>query len=123
MQQRVLALNTLARVLERARMGDYDLCFQDALEPLIPTLVDNGLVVLLRFCMDDSSPAVVSAALAAFSRLLSSPFDETCLDRCLLLWRRSDEQPDLNSRVHIDPSDQEQEAEMKDDEMVEKINS
>ena len=82
-------------------------------------LIDSGLVTLLRICLDDSKcPTVMMAALTAFSHLLSSSFDETCLDRCLLLWHRGEEQPDLSSRIAIDQTDQEQEAEMKDDEMV-----
>lgn len=100
--------------MERARLGEQDASFQ---APLIPILLDSGMLLLLRFCLDDTSPTVISASLVAFSRLLTCPFDETCLERCLL-WRRGDEQPDLSSRVHIDSTDREQEAEMKDDEVV-----
>ncbi len=114
MQQRVLALNTLANVLENTRLGLYDSCFES---PLIPTLLDNGLLMLLRFCMDDSAPSVIVASLVAFSRLLSSPFDETCLERCYI-WHGGEKQPNLCSRVEMDPTDQEQEPEMKDNEMV-----
>lgn len=113
-QQRVVALNTMDKVLENARLGIYDAYFES---PLIPTLIDNGLLVLLRFCLDDNTPAVVSAALCAFSRLISSPFDETCLERCLA-WFRGEEQPNLCSRVHMDSTDQEQEVEMNDTELV-----
>jgi len=56
--------------------------------------------------------------MVALSRLLSCPFDDTCLDRSLLLWRRGEEQPDLSSKVQMDPADKEQEAELKDSEMV-----
>lgn len=109
-----MALNTLAKVLENTRLGVFDSCFE---APLVPTLLDNGLLMLLRFSMDDNAPAVVSASLVAFSRLISSPFDETCLERCHN-WRTGEEQPNLRSRVQMDATDLEQEAEMKDNEMV-----
>lgn len=73
--------------------------------------------MLLRFCLDDSSPAVVSAALVAFSRLLSNPFDEICLERSNA-WHNGEEQPNLFSFIPIDPADKEQEEEMKDIEVV-----
>lgn len=53
----------------------------------------------------------------AFSRLLSNPFDETCLERCYI-WYNGEQHPDLCSRVEIDSADKEQEEEMKDNEMV-----
>lgn len=114
MQQRVLALNTLANVLENTRLGMYDSCFE---APLIPILLDNGFLMLLRFCLDDTASSVVAAALVAISRLLSSPFDETCLERCLI-WHLGEKQPNLCTRIQMDSTDQEQEAEMKDNEMV-----
>lgn len=104
----------MAKVLENARLGTYDSFFE---APLVPTLLDNGILMLLRFCLDDSSPAVVTAALVAFSRLLSNPFDETCLERCYI-WYNGEKHPDLCSRVEIDSADKEQEEEMKDNEMV-----
>lgn len=114
LQQRVLALNTLAKVLENTRLGIFDSCFE---APLVPTLLDSGLLMLLRFSLDDNTPAVVAAALVAFSRLISSPFDETCLERCYG-WHSGEVQPNLCSRVQMDSTDQEQEAEMKDNEIV-----
>uniref|UniRef100_A0A0P5SL96 RNA polymerase II-associated protein n=1 Tax=Daphnia magna TaxID=35525 RepID=A0A0P5SL96_9CRUS len=113
MQQRVLALNTLANILENTRLGIYDSCFE---APLIPVLLDNRFLMLVRFCLDDSAPSVVAAALVALSRLLSSPFDETCLERCFI-WHLGEKQPNLCSRIQMDSTDQEQEAEMKDYEM------
>ena len=113
----MLALNTLGKVLEQARLGTYDSCF-DA--PLIPALLENGFLLFLRHCLDDNTHAAVSAALVAFSNLLSCPFEETCLDRSFL-WYGGEEQPNLCSRVHLDEQDKEQEEEMKDDEMVTSI--
>ena len=113
-QQRVLALNTVAKILENCRLGLFDSSFD---RPLLPVLLDNNLLLVLRFCLDDGTPAVVSAALTAFARLLSCPFDEICLQRCFH-WYGGDVQPILSSRVPIDPADQEQEPEIKDHEMV-----
>ena len=107
-------MNTLANVLKNTRLGLFDSCFES---PLIPTLLDNGLLMLLRFCMDDSFPSTVIASLVAFSRLISSPFDEACLERCYI-WYGGEMQPDLFSRIEMDPMDLEQEPEMKDSEMV-----
>ena len=102
-------------MLELARLGSFDRCFE---EPLISTLLEHRWALRLRFTLDDSTPSVVSAALVAFSRLLSSSLDETCMDRCFL-WSGGEVQPDLVSRRTIDSSDKEFEAEITDNEMVE----
>jgi len=102
-------------LLELARLGSFDRCFE---EPLISTLLKHRWAIRLRFTLDDSTPSVVSAALVAFSRLLASSLDETCMDRCFL-WSGGEVQPDLVSRRIIDSSDKEFEAEITDNEMVE----
>lgn len=113
-QQRILALNTLAKLFELARLGSFDRCFQ---ESLISNLLEHRWALRLRFCMDDNTPSVVAAALVAFSRLLASSLDETCLEVCLL-WAGGEVQPDLASRRTIDSTDREFEAEITDNEMV-----
>lgn len=113
-QQRVLALNMLGKVIEQARIGTYDSCFEVS---LIPTLLDHGILLLLRYCLDDNKPAVVTAAIVALSNLISCSFEETCLERSFL-WYGGEEQPDLHTTVQLDEQDKEQEEEMKDDEMV-----
>ena len=72
---------------------------------------------MLRYSLDDSNPAVMSAALTVFSHLLCNPLDETCLERCYM-WHRGEEQPRLPSQRQLDEADQEEEPEMTDDEVV-----
>ena len=114
LQQRVLAMNVLAKILEKTRLGIYDYCFKDC---FIQSLLNGNFLLMMRHCLDDPNEAVVVAALVAFSHLVSSNLDEICLDRCFL-WYRGDEQPDLCSDVQLDETDKEQECEMKDNEVV-----
>jgi len=114
LQQRVLSLRTLARVLERQQRGEYDGCFE---QPLSEHLLDHGLLLMLRHSLDDSNAAVVGAALDALTHLLTNSVDETALERCLQ-WHRGLEQPALPSRQPIDEGDPQQLDEMADDQLV-----
>ncbi|XP_012252141.2 RNA polymerase II-associated protein 1 [Athalia rosae] len=77
-QQRCMALNTLANIMEKSRQGFYDQVLQP---PLLPTLNEKNIFLLLRFSLDDSSVAVVTATLQALRSFLFSEPDELCLDR------------------------------------------
>ncbi|XP_012214990.2 RNA polymerase II-associated protein 1 [Linepithema humile] len=77
-QQRCTALTTLANIMEKARNGWYDKALHPA--PLI-ALSQKNILLLLRFSLDDSSIAVVTAALQALRAFLVSEADEVCLDR------------------------------------------
>ncbi|KAL0130866.1 hypothetical protein PUN28_002460 [Cardiocondyla obscurior] len=77
-QQRCTALTTLANIMEKTRKGWYDKALHPA--PLV-ALSQKNILLLLRFSLDDSSVAVVTAALQALRAFLVSEADEVCLDR------------------------------------------
>ncbi|KAK3537597.1 hypothetical protein QTP70_016995, partial [Hemibagrus guttatus] len=76
-QQRSLALNTLAHILSKARAGEYSSCIKGN---VLASLLDAGLLFLLRFSLDDSIEGVMSAAVRALQALLVSTEDEENLD-------------------------------------------
>lgn len=77
-QQRCTALITLANIIEKSRKGWYDKTLQPP--PLI-ALSQRNLLLLLRFSLDDTSVAVITATLQALRAFLYSEEDEICLDR------------------------------------------
>ncbi|XP_006615612.1 RNA polymerase II-associated protein 1 [Apis dorsata] len=77
-QQRCTALITLANIIEKSRKGWYDKVLQPP--PLI-ALSQRNLLLLLRFSLDDTSVAVITATLQALRAFLYSEEDEICLDR------------------------------------------
>ncbi|XP_076021736.1 RNA polymerase II-associated protein 1 isoform X2 [Genypterus blacodes] len=83
-QQRSLALNTLANILSKARAGEYVSVLKGS---VMSTLLDAGLLFLLRFALDDKVEGVMSAAAHALKALLVCPEDEECLD-CTFSWFR-----------------------------------
>ncbi|KAI4900398.1 hypothetical protein NFI96_017778 [Prochilodus magdalenae] len=94
-QQRTLALNTLAHILSKvlirsfqfhrkwysgyilAHAGEYSSSLKGS---VLHSLIDAGLLFLLRFSLDDSVEGVMSAAVHALQALLVSSDDEECLD-------------------------------------------
>uniref|UniRef100_A0A8C1DGJ2 RNA polymerase II associated protein 1 n=1 Tax=Cyprinus carpio carpio TaxID=630221 RepID=A0A8C1DGJ2_CYPCA len=76
-QQRNLAVSTLANVLAKARAGEYISSLKGS---VLSSLLDAGLLFLLRFSLDDSVEGVMSAAVHALRALLVSSDDEECLD-------------------------------------------
>ncbi|XP_043278774.1 RNA polymerase II-associated protein 1 isoform X2 [Venturia canescens] len=85
-QQRCTALTTLANIMEKSRNGWYDKVLEPA--PLI-ALNEKNILLLLRFSLDDTSVAIVTASMQALRAFLYSEADEICLDR-LFGWRYSD---------------------------------
>ncbi|XP_061075259.1 RNA polymerase II-associated protein 1 [Conger conger] len=76
-QQRSLALTTLAHILTKAHLGDFTSCLTGS---IVSSLLDAGLLFLLRFSLDDSVEGVMAAALHTLRALLVSPGDEETLD-------------------------------------------
>ncbi|KAF7201753.1 RNA polymerase II-associated protein 1 isoform X2 [Nothobranchius furzeri] len=76
-QQRSLALSTLANILSKARAGAYLSVLNGS---VVSTLLDAGLLFLLRFGLDDGVEGVMSAAVQALKALLVCAEDEECLD-------------------------------------------
>ncbi|XP_019132625.2 RNA polymerase II-associated protein 1 [Larimichthys crocea] len=83
-QQRSLALSTLANILSKARAGEYLSVLKGS---VMSTLLDAGLLFLLRFALDDGVEGVMSAAVHALKALLVCGDDEECLD-CTFSWFR-----------------------------------
>lgn len=83
-QQRSLALSTLANILSKARAGEYLSVLKGS---MTSTLLDAGLLFLLRFSLDDGVEGVMSAAVHALKALLVCAEDEECLD-CTFSWFR-----------------------------------
>lgn len=77
-QQRCTALTTLANIVEKSRKGWYDKALQP---PPLTALNERNLLLLLRFSLDDTSVAIVTATLQALRAFLFSEADEVCLDR------------------------------------------
>ncbi|XP_028994443.1 RNA polymerase II-associated protein 1 [Betta splendens] len=100
-QQRSLALSTLANILSKARAGEYLSLLKGS---VMSTLLDAGLLFLLRFALDDSVEGVMSAAVHALKALLVFSEDEECLD-CTFSWFRG------FSTFPLLPSTQEEEDE------------
>ncbi|XP_038072867.1 RNA polymerase II-associated protein 1-like [Patiria miniata] len=83
-QQRVLALQTLARVIYNCRLNQLG---GELLEPLIPKLLEAGVLFLLRWSLDDSNEGVIAATMEGLAALLIQPGDESTLDR-VFGWHR-----------------------------------
>ncbi|KAK0176577.1 hypothetical protein PV328_000696 [Microctonus aethiopoides] len=77
-QQRCTALTTLGNIMENSRKGLYDKVLDP--QPLV-ALSQRNILLLLRFSLDDTSVAVVTATLQALRSFLYSEADEICLDR------------------------------------------
>ncbi|XP_063040507.1 RNA polymerase II-associated protein 1 [Engraulis encrasicolus] len=76
-QQRSLALSTLANIITEARVGAYASVLKGS---VLATLLDAGLLFLLRFSLDDGVERVMAAAAQALRALLVAPYDEESLD-------------------------------------------
>ncbi|XP_030575398.1 RNA polymerase II-associated protein 1 [Archocentrus centrarchus] len=83
-QQRTLSLSTLANILSKAHAGEYVSVLKGS---VVSTLLDAGLLFLLRFALDDGVEGVMSAAVHALKALLVCAEDEECLD-CTFSWFR-----------------------------------
>ncbi|TRY55386.1 hypothetical protein DNTS_034407 [Danionella cerebrum] len=76
-QQRILAISTLANVLAKAHAGEY---ISSLKGNVLSSLLDAGVLFLLRFSLDDGVEGGMAAAVHALHALLVSPKDEECLD-------------------------------------------
>lgn len=67
LQQRVLALNALARITQRGRQGEYVGVIEGS---VVGRLLEAEVPLLLRYALDDSSDAVFCVAIHALHPLL-----------------------------------------------------
>lgn len=98
--------------------------FDDVLtKPLLPQLIDSGLVLLLRCAIDDEQASVWTAGIAALHSLLVSQVDEEALD-LVFDWPNGYSSPFLcpkNSPIVVDIEDEDEQIEkLKDHEIVQK---
>ena len=88
-QQRTLALKTLGHVISNAKSG----MFEESLQSLIiPSVINAGLVFLLRWALDDKIDNVLVAAVFALHALLTNTSDEDSLE-FTFCWYRGREAP------------------------------
>ncbi|KAI8489267.1 RNA polymerase II associated protein 1 [Branchiostoma belcheri] len=80
-QQRALALQVLARVVARARNGEFAVVLSG---PLLPMMLESGMVFVVRFSLDENTPSLVTTAVEALHSLLVLPGDEGLLRMTLL---------------------------------------
>lgn len=70
-QQKVVALNTIANILSLQSTGIYEEIIELPIEQIF---------FVLRFCVDDNTPSVLNASLKALMHLFCNYIDEMCLD-------------------------------------------
>lgn len=108
LQQRILALNTIANIIRKTKLGYYDFCFDGF---LLHKLMESDLFLLLRFSIDEN--ALIPAAINCLRRLLYNDTDEYCLDK--LLGVIDDVQPLLFDKIE---ADEDEEKELKDNTII-----
>ncbi|XP_030763871.1 RNA polymerase II-associated protein 1 isoform X2 [Sitophilus oryzae] len=73
-QQKVIALNTLANILSLDQTGIYDSVIDIPIEQVF---------FVIRFCLDDNTPSVLNSAIKALRNLVYYQIDDTCLDNLM----------------------------------------
>lgn len=86
LQQRVLSLQILSRIIHRARQREYE---DLVVESLVKRLCEAEVPLLLRYALDEGTEAVVTAAVQALHSLLVTTTDQVCKQvwTCLLFKR------------------------------------
>lgn len=74
LQQKNVAINTIANLLSLYSTGVYDDILDLPLEQIF---------FVIRFCLDDNTPTVLNASIKAMRNLFFSQVDEVCLDSLL----------------------------------------
>ncbi|CAG9862069.1 unnamed protein product [Phyllotreta striolata] len=74
LQQKIIALNSIANILSLNSSGIYDDIIDLPLEQIF---------FVIRFCLDDNTPSILNASVKAMRNLVYSEIDETCLDGLL----------------------------------------
>lgn len=97
-QQRTLALQTLSNILNKVRNGELEALVQS---PVLPAVIDAGVMFLLRWALDDSVDMVVSATVAALCNLLVCDADDKSLDR-VFSWHQGHSVPKHQPRSDED---------------------
>ncbi|GFU14118.1 RNA polymerase II-associated protein 1 [Nephila pilipes] len=98
--QRITALHTIAHILDNYWYGMMDDCFDN---PLLPMILEAGIVPLLRWALDDTSVTSIAATVSAVHSLLISKSDEICLQRTFC-WLNGHLMPQLEPQDLIEPN-------------------
>ncbi|XP_055015783.1 RNA polymerase II-associated protein 1 isoform X2 [Boleophthalmus pectinirostris] len=112
-QQRTLALSTLANIISKARCGGYHSSLTGS---VLSSLLDAGLLFLLRFSLDDSVEGVMCAAMHALHALLVCAEDEACMDSVFCWFSGMALFPLLPSADGVEDDEQLKETKEKQDE-------
>lgn len=116
-QQRQLSLAVLTAMLSKLGRGHYYGRFQ---VPLLHTLLESGLVLLLRFSLDDSVPLVRAAGISALAALLAGDEMELALQTAHP-WAgpcRPAVASEMHSQEEVRAELRNEEAELKDAELL-----
>ncbi|XP_045125423.1 RNA polymerase II-associated protein 1-like isoform X2 [Portunus trituberculatus] len=118
LQQRHQGLQMLANIFRNAKEGLYDRCTNP---PLIQLAIEAGVVLLLRFALDDPSHLVYREAVRGLHHLVASDPDELCL-ALAHPWTPGGLEPGVASEVHAsDKTRQEldkEEQDLRDHEVI-----
>lgn len=91
-QQKIIALNTIAAILNLHASGIYDHIIELPIEQIF---------FVLRFCLDENTPATLNSSIKAMRNLFCNTIDETCLD-CMLGFGLGKIQPVLSVDEDVD---------------------
>ncbi|KAK3745680.1 hypothetical protein QZH41_019009, partial [Actinostola sp. cb2023] len=108
LQQRVVALQTLARIVTQDTQGSFINLLQSS---VLSTLLDAGIIFLLRWALDDTVDAAMAVAVQCLSSVLVVPRDQEYADR-VCDWHHGQEFPSLqpgNDEKKEDKTDDEDE--------------
>ena len=75
--QRTMALNTIAKIIQKFKTGGYDEVFE---QNLLQEMLDNGVVTVSRVCMDEKTENLREAALFCLRQVIDNQYDEYLLD-------------------------------------------
>lgn len=115
-QQRAIALTTIGRIIVNAKKGEFFDCLST---PVIPSLLDGGLGLLLRWALDESSQVSIVASIGALHALLVCEEDEVASDQ-ILTWHDGCTVPSLQVLVSETKDPEDEEKQVTDAELVKK---
>ena len=83
-QQKVIAINTLCKVILQFKRGYFDAGLLD--QNIIDKLTEHDFVLILRTSLDDTVESIRECALSCLRQLLDNQYDELVLDKEYSSW-------------------------------------
>ncbi|CAF1214756.1 unnamed protein product [Rotaria magnacalcarata] len=114
LQQRVIALQTLSHIIRQAHAGIYDIELQ---LPLIPKLIEAGILFLIRWAMDEQIEVIYMIAIECLANLIAPKKDEEILSKTMH-WPCGYYEPVLTP-AEIELGDKKSESDLTDIEILE----